>query len=174
MDSRQIEYLKLITSHQAALHGYIRSIAPGAAIDDILQEVNVVLWERADTFEPGTHFKAFAFRIAHLKTLEALRRQKRGQWLIFDSDLLETIAKRHSQDTSPALDPQAALRGCLESLAEDDRELLHRRYTRQEPVRRIASSCKRTEGSLQQHFFRLRNQLRDCIERRLADTGGGA
>src|SRR5690606_13108053 len=51
---RNLEYLQLVTRHQASIHGYIRSIAPGAPADDILQEANVILWERADTFEPGT------------------------------------------------------------------------------------------------------------------------
>ena len=80
MSKLNIEYLQLVTRHQAAICGYIRSIAPGLNVDDVLQETNIVLWEKADTFQRGTNFKAFAFRIAHFKTLEALRRQKRDHW----------------------------------------------------------------------------------------------
>src|SRR6478736_9580751 len=97
MNPRQLEYLQLVTRHQAAILGYIRSIAPGAPVDDILQETNVILWERAASFEPGTHFKAFAFRIAHLKTLEFLRASKRKEWLVFDSDLLDAIARQQAE-----------------------------------------------------------------------------
>lgn len=172
--SRQIEYLQLVTRHQAAIHGYIRSIAPGAPADDILQETNVVLWNRADSFEEGTHFKAFAFRIAHLKTLEFLRASKRREWLVFDSDLLDAIAQRQTEIEAATGDTQSALRDCLSQLEPDDRSLIHRRYTMRQTVRDIAKNDGKTEGSLQQLFFRLRNSLRLCIEQRLATEGGEA
>lgn len=176
MTPRQIEYLQLVTRHQAAILGYIRSIAPGAPAEDILQEVNLVLWSKADHFEPGGHFKAFAFRIAHLKTLEALRADKRRRWLVFDSDLLEAIARRHEDADDRRSDDHAqrALRECMTALDPADRELLHRRYTRRETVRDISRDDTRSEGALQQVFFRLRAQLRTCIERRIAMEGGNA
>ena len=167
-----LEYLQLVTRHQAAIFGYIRSIAPGAPADDILQETNVILWERADTFEPGTHFKAFAFRIAHLKTLEFLRAAKRGKWLIFDSDVLDSIARRQEEIHHEGADTQGALRDCLAGLDPEDRKLLHRRYTMGHTVRQIARDEMKSEGALQQLFFRLRNNLRACIEHRLAMDGG--
>jgi RNA polymerase sigma-70 factor, ECF subfamily len=174
MNARQIEYLQLVTRHQASIMGYIRSIAPGAPADDILQETNVILWERAETFEPGTHFKAFAFRIAHLKTLEFLRASKRKEWLVFDSDLLESIARQQSEQETGNADAQVALRGCLGDLDAAERELLHHRYTLCQSVREIAKAEGKTEGALQQLFFRLRNHLRTCIEHRLVMEGGEA
>ncbi len=172
MTRRNLEYLQLVTRHQASIHGYIRSIAPGAPADDILQEANVILWERADTFEPGTCFKAFAFRIAHLKTLEYLRTSKRRKWLIFDSDVLEAISRRQEETHTGGEDTQAALRECLEALEPENRRLLHRRYTMGHTVRRIAKDEMKSEGALQQLFFRLRNHLRACIEHRIAMEGG--
>ncbi len=172
MNPRQLEYLQLVTRHQASIMGYIRSIAPGAPVDDILQETNVILWQRADSFEPGTHFKAFAFRIAHLKTLEFLRASKRKEWLVFDSDLLDAIAQRQSEQEAGHGDAQTALRGCLADLDPGERELLHRRYTLCQTVRDIAKTEGKSEGALQQLFFRLRNSLRACIEHRLVVEGG--
>ena len=164
MSKINIEYLQLVTRHQAAICGYIRSIAPGLNADDVLQETNIVLWNKADTFERGTNFKAFAFRIAHLKTLEALRRQKRDQWLHFDSDLLEAIATHRQEEESELSGRQHALRQCLEDLDDKDRGLLHERYTERRTVRSIALSHERTEGAMQQVFFRIRNALRACID----------
>lgn len=91
MAAIDVEYLQLVTRHQPAIYGYIRSLAPGADIEDILQETNLVLWEKSAIFQPGSNFKAFAFRIAHLQTLEALRAERRRHWLVFDTDLLESI-----------------------------------------------------------------------------------
>ena len=174
MHDLNIEYLQLVTRHQAAICGYIRSLAPGLDAEDVLQETNIVLWNKASTFKPGSHFKAFAFRIAHLKTLEALRAQKRGHWLRFDSDLLEAIADQRVHGESETSGRQHALRQCLTDLSDSDRQLIHARYTEHRTVREIAQSTGRTEGALQQLYFRLRNALRICIERTLAQEGGPA
>ena len=171
----EIEYLQLVTQHQQAIYGYIRSLAPGADIDDILQETNLVLWEKAATFRRGSNFKAFAFRIAHLKTLEALRARRRRSWLVFDSDILDALSaaeEPHEADETVAV--RRALRVCMEKLPEDDRTLIHARYTRRETVRGIAARLGRSEGALQQVFFRIRNQLRECILRSTSLEGGEA
>ncbi|MFD0895468.1 sigma-70 family RNA polymerase sigma factor [Luteolibacter ambystomatis] len=174
MDESQIQYLQLVTRHQPAIYGYIRSLAPQADVEDILQETNLVLWNKADVFEPGSNFKAFAFRIAHLKTLEALRSDRRRQWLVFDSDLMEQISTRRSSAEANADGQQAALRECMKQLDPGDRELIHRRYALGSTVRDMARDLRKTEGSLQQWFFRMRNQLRDCIEKRIKMEGGAA
>ena len=171
MDTLNIEYLQLVTRHQAAICGYIRSIAPGIHAEDVLQETNIILWEKANQFEPGTNFKAFAFRIAHLKTLESLRQQKREHWLQFDTDLLDAIASYQTDPDNHTPGRQHALRHCLEKLGENDRQLIHARYTQRETVRSIAKNTGRTEGSLQQLFFRIRNALRTCFERELLTEG---
>lgn len=174
MSKLDIEYLQLVTRHQASICGYIRSIAPRLNADDVLQETNIVLWEKSGTFARGTNFKAFAFRIAHFKTLEALRRQKRDQWLQFDSDLLESIGAHMTEEESRGSGRQHALRECLKVMSETERGLIHERYTERRTVRAIAENKERTEGAMQQVFFRLRNALRTCIERKLFEEGESA
>jgi len=172
--ARQLDYLKLVTSHQASIYGYIRSLAPNADIEDILQETNLVLWNKADTFEPGTNFKAFAFHIAHLKTLESLRAFRRREWLVFDSDLLNEIAARQSASFLSDDSKQAALRECMRGLKAEERGLLHSRYSLRKPVNEIAREHSRSEGAMQQLFFRIRTALRSCIEQRMGTEGGNA
>lgn len=171
MSDLNIEYLQLVTKHQSAIYGYIRSLAPGVEIDDVLQETNIVLWEKSASFEQGTSFKAFAFRVAHLKTLEALRKQRRDHWMAFDTDLLEAIAAQITDENEDS-SRQNALRECLAALEEHDRQLIHARYTESRTVRSIAGSTGRSEGSLQQLFFRIRNALRTCIEQKIIREGG--
>lgn len=166
-----IDYLKLITAHQSAIYGYIRSLAPGVDIEDVVQETNIILWEKAETFRKGTNFKAFAFRIAHLKTLEALRSERRRSWLVLDGDILERLAEIDDEGGGDGA-AHAALRDCLAALPEEERTLVHARYTRRETIRQIADRDGRSEGSLQQRFFRIRNSLRECILRSLAREGG--
>ncbi|QQL44824.1 sigma-70 family RNA polymerase sigma factor [Sulfuriroseicoccus oceanibius] len=161
------QYLQLVTRYQGAIYGYVNSLAPGLDVEDVVQQVNIVLWKKADTFQPHTNFKAFAFRIAYLKTMEALRKAKQQNWLQFDSDVLELINEQTSTITNPEENRQQALRDCLEKLDPEDRERINARYTRGETVRSIANQESRSEGSLQQHFFRLRKNLKLCIQKHL-------
>ena len=167
MKPAQLEYLQLITQHQGYLMGYIRSLAPGLSADDVLQEANITLWDKMDQFEPGTNFRAYASKIAYLKTMEALREKKRDQWLIFDSDILENISSYHNSKTEDAEPYHQALRLCLQKLSAKDRQLIHQRYTRGETIRAIAEATRKTEGSLQQAFFRIRGALKACIVKQL-------
>lgn len=169
MTPEQIEYLQLVTNHQALLFGYIRSIAPKVSHDDVLQETNIVLWDKMDKFELGTNFKAYACRVAYLKTMEALNAQKRKNWLVFDSDLLDGISEYYTcgDEKEEQSYIQSALRNCLTKLKERDRQLIHQRYTLGNTVRAIATEMGEKEGTLQQAFFRCRRLLRNCMEKSL-------
>ncbi len=168
MTPEQIEYLQLVTNHQALLFGYIRSIAPKVSHDDVLQETNIVLWDKMSKFELGTNFKAFACRVAYLKTMEALNAHKRKNWLIFDSDILDGISDYYTSDHDESQSHiQSALRNCLTKLKERDRQLIHQRYTLGNTVRAIAAEMGKKEGALQQAFFRCHNALRKCMQKSL-------
>ena len=169
MTPKQIQYLQLVTNHQALLQGYIHSIAPGVQADDVLQETNIILWNKMETFEMGTNFKAFAFKIAYLKTMECLRTQARNQWLVFDSDILEKIDLHYTSLPDTMGDVQFALRLCMKKLKENERELIHQRYSQGNTVRSIAKQVEKKEGALQQAFFRIHNALRSCISRQLEE-----
>lgn len=172
MTEPKIEYLQLVTRYQAAIAGYIRSVAPGIDIDDVLQETNIVLWNRYKSFEIGTNFKAFAFRIAHLKTLETLRAKKKHAWLVFDSDLINSISIHQINDEFNHSGRQQALRECLSKLTDKDVQLVSERYFKRRTVREISKSHSRSEGAMQQVFFRIRNTLRNCIQSKVAQGEG--
>ena len=145
--------------------GYIRSLAPGISAEDVLQETNITLWDKMENFEHGTNFRAYASKIAYLKTMEAIRQNKRNQWLLFDSDILEHINQYHgtNADSKKADADQNALRHCLKKLPPKERDLIHQRYTLGHSIRSIAKAMEKTEGSMQQAFFRIRSSLKTCI-----------
>ena len=54
--TQQAEFVGQTARQQAALHAYIISLMPGIdGVDDVLQETNIVLWEKRKSFEPGTN-----------------------------------------------------------------------------------------------------------------------
>ncbi len=70
------QFVQLLADHQVAIRAFIVSLLPGApGVDDVIQETNMVLWRKRESFELGTSFKAWSFTVArfqmmrHRKTL---------------------------------------------------------------------------------------------------------
>jgi RNA polymerase sigma-70 factor (ECF subfamily) len=138
-----------------------------ATAQDILQETNLVLWQKAGQFEPGTNFKAWAFRIAYLQTLAQWKRQKREGWLDFDDELLDQLAHESEVELEDFQERHRALKRCLEKLPVPDYEIVRAHYEGRMGLRVLGEQMGRTRGALKQVLLRIRRTLRACIERAL-------
>lgn len=156
----------LIQSVQQRLREYIFVICPNrSAVEDILQETNRVLWEKRSQFEIGTNFLAWARRIAQFQTMSFLKKNSSKSWLFFDSDLVQSLAKSFHERDELASNRTHNLSKCIELLSDSDKELIRLRYELQLSLKEISAKCQRTEGALKQAFLRIRNSLRECVER---------
>ncbi len=167
-------FLRLITTHQPALLSYILTLHRNHAdAHDILQETNIVLWQKIDTFMPGTDFKAWAFRVAYLQTMAHFKRIGRGSWLGFSSELVDVLAR----EAIPLLDDfeerHRALRHCVDQLPSADREILQAHYDGGRALAEIGTNLGRTVGALKQVLLRIRRSLKLCIEGHLSTGGMG-
>lgn len=64
----------------------------GRAFYDILQEVNIVLWEKRKSFKPGSNFGAWACTVARYKVLEHRRAEaRRNGFLVFNDELSRAL-----------------------------------------------------------------------------------
>jgi RNA polymerase sigma-70 factor, ECF subfamily len=170
-DSRQDEFVRLMTEHQGRLFAYILSLLgdPDAA-NDVLQETNVVLWRDCKEFRLGTNFKAWAFRIAHFQVMAWRQRQIRDR-LVFEDDMLEVLAFA-AREADEAFDSrQQRLTGCLEKLQPIHREMVRLRYAEGAPLQRIAENRGMTANAVMQALFRIRQSLMQCVAR-FAPEGG--
>ncbi|HRX57070.1 MAG TPA: sigma-70 family RNA polymerase sigma factor, partial [Verrucomicrobiales bacterium] len=127
----------LLEAHQPRLYGYILSLTgQPATAKDVLQETNLVLWRKAETYQPGTNFTAWAIRVAHFQVLSQRQRQRRDQSrLVFDDALMELMAGESEEEAlaqdnrTQALKVRAeALQDCLLKLPPRQRDLVRRRY----------------------------------------------
>ena len=60
-----------------------------------------------------------------------------------------------------------ALRGCLESLREEDRVLLRNRYSGKNTLRAYAEETGRSEAGIRVSLHRLRKALKACVETKM-------
>jgi RNA polymerase sigma-70 factor (ECF subfamily) len=165
---RTSEFMQALTGAQSRLYAYICSLIGGdAGARDVLQEANVVLWDKAHEYDPGRPFLPWAYRIAYLQVLAYRKRCARSR-LVFDEQLVSEVAQeflRRDEDHDRQLD---ALDHCLDKLTGPRRELLDRRYRHGETVDRIASRLRKTPNVVSASLYRIRKALLECIEARLA------
>jgi RNA polymerase sigma-70 factor, ECF subfamily len=157
-----------LTNHQTSMLAYIRSLAPGGSgARDLLQEVNITLWKKRDTFELGTNFKAWAFQTIRYHLLNHRRRLVSHGWLVFDDDLIERMSPEFEVEPEDLEERHLALRVCLERLRPQDRDLIHHRYATDSSLQDYATATQRSSGTLKAILFNLRAALKRCIERQL-------
>lgn len=165
-DARRIEeFMELYSSCQRSLYVYIVSLI-GNPVDahDVLQDANLVLWEKFDQFERGTNFNAWAREIARYRVLR-YRQVHAGDTPIMDPGVLELLAQR-LDETDPAKEEKFAdmLVGCVERLCDADRELIQLRYHQSVQVKKLAERLNRSENAISQSLGRIRRSLRKCVE----------
>lgn len=171
-DVRHEQFMRHFLSCQPRIYAFIRSLVfTRADADDIFQETALVLWEKFDQFEPGTHFDRWAYRIAHLQVLYHRQKKARDR-LQFGDALLEQLAVEVELEGERLESTREALSGCLEDLPPGDRELVQRRYRQDCTNRELARATGRSESAISRALSRIYLTLMLCIEGKLAQTEG--
>lgn len=169
-DQRDRILVRLITRHQTELSAYIRSIMPNMhGKQDVLQETNLVLWEKRSELKDISGFRPFAYRIAYFQTLAYLKKRKRQKTVYLEPDVLDQIANEHTfiaqeEDYTSHID---ALSHCLTKLTKEDRQLVMFHYQQHGGLKEYAARVNSSLGRIKHALIRIRGNLKTCIMRQL-------
>lgn len=161
-----VEYMQYVVAWQPRLYAFALSLTgnPNEA-DDVLQNTNLVLLRKRDSFRPGSDFGAWALQIARYEVQQhrdASHRARRR----FDDVLVDQLAaKTFGADAEPG-DDLRLLRKCVSRLSPSEREMLGLRYGG-DSVQAIAEKQDRSTASISQTLYRIRGKLAECIKRAL-------
>ncbi|WP_018968571.1 sigma-70 family RNA polymerase sigma factor [Rubritalea marina] len=161
-------FVSEISEAQSALRSYILKLTGNHhTAQDVLQETNIVLWQKRMDWDPTTTFLKWAYRVAYFQTKAHFRDQSREQQrLTFNDSLLDLLAKDEPQyDTEAPL--QDALDHCLSKMDEEKRRLLLRRYQPDSSVEELAEETGQSANTLSQSLRRLRTKLSQCIRNQI-------
>ena len=169
---QETEFVAQLTGIQLSLRLYVQSLMPGdGAAHDVAQQANATLWRKREDFAPGTNFKALAFSVARYEVLNHRKQQARDARLVFGEELEQLLTGDLIEREDDTERRHEALRGCLEKLRRQDRELLLHRYTASAgTLDDFAQRTGRSVGGLKVTLHRLRNALLACIEKQLTLT----
>jgi RNA polymerase sigma-70 factor (ECF subfamily) len=163
---KEPEFVRLLTRHSSQIYGFILMLCANRSdAEDVLQDTSVVLWEKFDTYTPGTSFQAWACRIAYY---EAMSRRRSGRRIQYLSDsvlaLLATDALSIMEQNDLNKD---ALADCLEKLAETDRRLIEQKYFIQLSTSEIAERSSRSIHAIYRALTRVHGLLLRCMRKAL-------
>ena len=162
------EFILELTQCQQRLYGYIyRRVANRDQAMEVLQQTNLVLCRKADDFEPGTNFNAWAATVAHYQILSYSKTLARDR-LVFTDEVLAAI-----DESEPGNEMREAilkhLRYCLKKMSNDNQSLIKLRYERELSMEQLANEIGKKVGAVRVKLHRLRRGLRDCVETRVQE-----
>ena len=170
------EFLLLLTSHQSTLYASISAMLGGVeGAQDVLQETNVVLLEKAGDYDAARPFVPWAVTFAKFQVLAWRKRQTRDR-LVLDDELFAAVADRLANESAEGGPPSRmldAVEGCLQKLMPDWRSLVDARYVNGEAVQDIAARLGCSVNVVSVTLFRIRKALLDCVRMTLSADGGG-
>jgi len=167
------EFVLALTEAQARLYAFVyKRLLNVELARDVLQETNLVLWRRASEFQPGTHFMAWAYRIAHFQIL-ALRQKQAREKLVFSDELLQLLVEEEVETSELKQDRLTALQHCLDQAGDQPRALIAKRYAEGMAVQEIARRIGKSANAVSRSLYRIRLALLECVERERGGAGRG-
>ena len=169
------EHLKAVQSlflrNQAVLKGMILGIVPDVnRAEDVLQDVFFVIPDKADSFELGTNFMAWAMRIAKYRIME-LARIDRAAGASLTPELVEKLVETYRPNDKHE-EMLQTLDECIERLSPSARQLLTLRYHGRLKPAQISKDRGLAVATVYSVLSKTRSALRECIERRMKSAGG--
>ncbi|BCX48634.1 DNA-directed RNA polymerase sigma-70 factor [Haloferula helveola] len=161
--------VQLIAEHQTALRGFVMAMMPGSPdVDDVVQEVNALVWRKRGEFVPGTNFKAWMLTVARFQVLNAWRRQKNRKESHVPEEVLNRLVDQGIESAAKRDQPRKeVLWECIDGLRPVDRALILSRYFDGRKVKELAAEVGRSAESVKVSLHRIRTLLAMCVRRRL-------
>jgi RNA polymerase sigma-70 factor (ECF subfamily) len=168
-------YGTLVSRFSAAVRAQclLRAADPARA-DDIAQQVFLTAWRRLPDLSEDGAFWPWLDSITRRHLLNEWRRVQRERGLR-QRYTLQWLSKQETEDSSADSASELAgrvdsLRLCLDKLPPELRKLVKLRYDENCTSQTIGKLMGRSADSVRQTFVRVREKLRECIERRMAES----
>ena len=164
-------YAEIVSMFQDMLLAFAAfRVADGNMADEVVQQTFIRAYEQLDQFQLDKDFGQWLRTIckymimAELKkcSSDASNRRNYGDHvrMVLAQSSLEQFDEEDSSDTA------ALLESCLQNLPERSQQMLHMRYQQKLPARAICERFGQSEGWVATTLFRLRGELKRCIEQR--------
>lgn len=165
-------YVRALTKHERVVRAYIRGagIARPEDVDEIMQEVSLIAWEKFDQLQDVAEFPKWACVIARYRVLE-FRRQKYRDRLVLSDKVFDLLMEEALEESGEREGRLRQLESCLELLPKAGRKLVMTAYEPGTSIDDLARSQGKKANALYQQLWRLRKILAKCVDDGLQNEG---
>lgn len=164
-------FVRLLAKHENDIYRYVTSLMFNpSAVDDVMQEVALALWNKFAEYDRERPFIPWACRFAYFQVLKHRSRVGRSR-LVFGDELVELLATDYEGEGELIRARREALDRCLGKLKELDRELVELRYGSDETMQAVAKERGISVHKLYHALDRIRRNLMLCTRRILEREG---
>lgn len=173
-DSNQENFTRLWTEAQPSVSRYIASVVRDhSVLKDIVQGTALVLLKKFPDYDPARPFLPWALGVAKFQIL-GYQRDSARSLVRFDSELLDRYTESWAQVEPEISDEASALKECLKGVSGKSREVVQLRYFEDLASPEIADRLGLKPGNVRVMLQRVREELRQCVERRMRAEGGAS
>ena len=158
-------FIHELTRAQLDLRLYVMTLV-GNAHDaaDVLQETNLDLWKKADTYDPDRPFLPWARKLAWYQVLK-YRTYRGRERVVFSETVLNAMASTLGTQQEGAGLQLEALESCVKKLTDTQRAYLSAKYAERKTVEEMAQVFRHSATAVVSLLYRLRNVLHECVEK---------
>ena len=162
------EFILELTQVQQRLLSYIyRRVANREQAQEVLQQTNLVLCRKADGFELGTNFNAWAVTIARYQILSHRKNVARDR-LVFSDEAFAVVDDR-DEESLVHEGRLKILRFCYGKLSQVNQELMGLRYRDGLSLQQMADEVDKQVGAVRVKMHRIRLSLKKCAQEQLKE-----
>jgi len=135
----------------------------------VAQDVFVEAFRNIATFRGQGTIRSWLLGIARYRVLSHLRRKSKREGTSLDDSLAElhlSYVEDDPVDAEQRLEQLHALQDCVSSLPKDRQLIIEQYYFNSVPVAVIGRQMDRKPGSVRMMLLRIRDILRQCVERK--------
>ena len=166
-DALEDSLLARLTTEIRSLWGFLWMLTGDRTqADDLVQETCFEAWRQRSDRWPSGDLGPWLRGIARNVARRHRRRASQTRSATFEPEVMERLAVVWAEDPTSGSDRLEALRICLEGLSAEHRTVLDRRYGEDWSHRRIGEESGRSEDAVKMLIGRLKQRLRDCVDRR--------
>ena len=159
---KEISFVSQLTKAQFELKVYIAALVCDLQdVEDILQETNIYIWRKADTYDSSRPFLPWAKTLAKYQVLRWRKDIKRNR-IVLDEAAVDFLSNNALSDVDHDLQ-MLALRRSLRRLEGGEFDLLKSKYAARKSISELANEFRTTEGAIVSRLFRIRKFLQTSI-----------
>ncbi len=162
------EFVLELTQAQQRLLSYIyRRVANREQAQEVLQQTNLVLCRKANEFEPGTNFNAWAVTVAHYQIL-CHRANVTRERLVFSDEVFAVVDGR-DEESLVHEEYRRILRFCYGKISQVNQELMKLRYQEGLSFQQVADELNKKISAVKVQVHRIRLNLKKCAQEQLKE-----